>query len=240
MNGFASLFKPWRNTLDAPFRDAELGVNLNPLVQLYYFGSFNPVHLGHLKVAQEALATLTSQGFEELVFVPSPNPPNKMGALLKKQYPMMPLEKRVALLQYAIEDLGAGNYFKVLALEKEDPHGLRASFTAETLQHYFAEFLRDAPEQKLFLLMGEDTLETLPTWQQASWLMKHVHCVVMPRPLQVSLYKSIKTQVMLKERYGLSLTRLKPEHTFPMNATHLRMNKALYETWLTPSVAQAL
>jgi hypothetical protein len=62
----------------------------------------------------------------------------------------------------------------------------------------------------------------------------------MPRPLQVSLYKSIKTQVLLEERYGLSLTRLKPEHTFPMNATHLRMNKALYDTWLTPSVAQAL
>ncbi|MFN9691515.1 MAG: nicotinate-nicotinamide nucleotide adenylyltransferase [Vampirovibrionales bacterium] len=240
MSGFSSLFKRWRNSLDSFADEPELGFNLNPLVQIYYFGSFNPVHVGHLKVAQEALATLASQGFEEVVFVPSPNPPNKMRALLNRQYPMMPLNMRLRLLQHAIDDMGAGNSLKVLALEKEQDDAQKPTYTAETLQYYFADFLRDAPEQKLFLLMGEETLETLPEWEQAPWLMQHVHCVVMPRPSHQSLYKSIKTHVLMEERYGLSLTCLKPEHTFPMNATSLRSNKACHESWLTPSVAQRL
>ncbi len=238
MSGFASLFKRWRNTFDDSSEEAVLGVELNPLVQIYYFGSFNPVHVGHLKVAQEALATFASQGFEEVVFVPSPKPPNKMQALLKKEYPMMPLNMRLRLLQDAIDDIGAGNTLKVLSLEKERENPQTATYTAETLQYYFADFLRDAPEQKLFLLMGEETLETLPTWKNAPWLMAHVHCVVMPRPSHQSLYKSIKTQVLLEERYGLSLTRLKPDATFPMNATSLRSNKASHEAWLTPTVAK--
>ena len=106
MSGFSSLFKRWRNSLVPSSDRAELGVELNPLVQIYYFGSFNPVHVGHLKVAQEALATMACQGFEEVVFVPSPKPPNKMRALLKKEYPMMPLAMRLRLLQHAIDDVG--------------------------------------------------------------------------------------------------------------------------------------
>jgi nicotinate (nicotinamide) nucleotide adenylyltransferase len=240
MSGFSSLFKRWRNSLNSFADEPELGIELNPLVQIYYFGSFNPVHVGHLKVAQEALATLASQGFEEVVFVPSPKPPNKMQALLNRQYPMMPLNMRLRLLQHAIDDVGAGNTLKVLALEKEHENSREATYTAETLKAYFTDFLREAPEQKLFLLMGEETLETLPTWKDAPWLMAHVHCVVMPRPSHQSLYKSIKTQVLLEERYGLSLTRLKPEATFPMNASSLRSNKACHESWLTPTVAKSL
>ena len=239
MNGFASLFKRWRNTLsNASIQENQLGFNLNPLVQIYYFGSFNPVHIGHLKVAQEALTTLSSQGFNEVIFVPSPKPPNKMRGILNNEYPMMPILMRLKLLQNAIDDIGANNYFKAFALEgsAEDPY--KASYTAETLQRYFSDFLKDAPAQKIFLLMGEDTLESLPTWQDATWLIEHVHCVVMPRPSHQSLYKEIKTQVLLEERYGLSITRLKPEQTFPMNATTLRHDKRWRELWLTPTVAE--
>jgi hypothetical protein len=58
--------------------------------------------------------------------------------------------------------------------------------------------------------------------------------------LQVSFQSLLNAHLSPEERYGFRVTQLKPEQTYPMNATRLRMNKALYDTWLTPSVAQAL
>jgi nicotinate-nucleotide adenylyltransferase len=205
--------------------------SLNPLTQIYYFGSFNPVHLGHLNTAKEALAALSSQGFREVIFIPTPKPPNKMKR--SSQNELLPLPLRLAFLNDAIHDLGMQNYFKALNLEWQSDDS--PSYTAQTIEKRFKDFFQEAPDARLYLLMGEETLMSLPTWYNAEWLLQHIHCVVMPRPTHFKTPFRKEIDVLLKHRYQVDVIRLRPSRVFPMNATQLRQ-QGDKTGWLTSSV----
>ncbi|WP_201985355.1 nicotinate (nicotinamide) nucleotide adenylyltransferase [Hymenobacter rubidus] len=127
------------------------------------FGSFNPVHVGHLILA-EHFATRTD--LTEVWLVVTPHNPFKAAADL------LPEAERLHLVQLAI----AGNP----RLRAEDiEFGLpRPSYTIATL-----DALRQRhPSHDFVLLMGADNLLGLPRWQESARLLAEVDIYVYPRP----------------------------------------------------------
>jgi len=127
------------------------------------FGSFNPVHTGHLILA-EYFATRTD--LAEVWLVVSPQSPFKIGDEL------LPEVQRLALLETAIAD---NPRLRVEAIELSLP---RPSYTIVTLDALRANH----PDCDFVLLMGSDNLAGLPRWRAADRLTQEIDLYVYPRP----------------------------------------------------------
>jgi nicotinate-nucleotide adenylyltransferase len=127
------------------------------------FGSFNPVHIGHLILA-EHFATRTD--LAEVWLVVSPQNPFKVGSEL------LPEAQRLRMVELAI----AGSpRLRAEAIEFDLP---RPSYTIATL-----DALRQRhPTTDFVLLMGGDNLPSLPRWQHADRLLAEFDIYVYPRP----------------------------------------------------------
>jgi nicotinate-nucleotide adenylyltransferase len=127
------------------------------------FGSFNPIHVGHLILA-EHFATRTD--LTEVWLVVSPQNPFKVGSEL------LPEAQRLRMVELAI----AGSpRLRAEAIEFDLP---RPSYTIATL-----DALRQRhPATDFVLLMGGDNLPSLPRWQQADRLLAELDIYVYPRP----------------------------------------------------------
>jgi len=130
---------------------------------VYFGGTFDPVHRGHLAMATAALAV---PGVEGVVFVPALTPPHKRGR------PVRPFAERVHLLNLACADRPT---LSVSTLEGDLP---APSFTARTLAALMARGER-AP---ISLLIGADTLLDLPNWWHPEEVVRHASFLVAPRP----------------------------------------------------------
>ena len=124
-------------------------------------GTFDPVHVGHLIMAQEALRKLR---LDRVLFVPASRPAHKRSRAIAS------VEHRVQMLRLAVR---AEPRFEVSTLEAERGG---VSFTVDTLEG-LAE--RDAPS--LFFLMGQDSLEDFPTWREPGRIARLARLVVVPR-----------------------------------------------------------
>ncbi len=147
----------------APAR-AEPGPPHPPPARLGLFGgSFDPVHLGHLLVAQAAQEEF---GLDRVYFIPAAQSPFKPAS------PPAPAPQRLRLLRLAL----AGRP----AWELDDREIRRAgvSFTIETAREYAAQH----PGARLFYLIGADHVPALPQWREAEALAHLVEFVVIPRP----------------------------------------------------------
>ena len=123
-------------------------------------GSFNPIHYGHLLLADEVLDAL---GLDRVLFVPAAQPPHKPNAQLA------PAQDRHAMVQLAI----AGHpKFAVsdLELRRSGP-----SYTVDTL-----DALR-IPREELFLIVGSETFLDLLTWRTPRRVAGLAQIVVVPR-----------------------------------------------------------
>ena len=127
------------------------------------FGSFNPVHTGHLILA-EYFATRTD--LAEVWLVVSPQSPFKVGEEL------LPDTARLALLQLAVAD---NPRLRAEAIELNLP---RPSYTIATLDALRARH----PSHDFVLLMGGDNLPGLPRWRAADRLLHEFDLYVYPRP----------------------------------------------------------
>jgi nicotinate-nucleotide adenylyltransferase len=127
------------------------------------FGSFNPIHTGHLILANY-MATHTD--LDAVWLVVSPQSPFKVGQEL------LPEAHRYELVQLAI----AGNpRLEALNIEFEMP---KPSYTIDTLD----ELRRRYPTYHFVLLMGEDNLPGLPRWKEAERILNEHEVYVYPRP----------------------------------------------------------
>lgn len=128
-------------------------------------GTFDPVHVGHLILAELSREEV---GLEEVWFLPANQPPHK------RDRELTPFGQRVEMLQLAL----AGNAaFQVCEIEKERPG---PSFTVDTLE----ELTRRHPSHDWFLLIGSDTLADLPNWRQPERVVAGATLVVMERPAE--------------------------------------------------------
>ncbi len=128
-----------------------------------YGGSFDPVHLGHLLVAQAACEELA---LDRLVFIPAAQSPFKPG-----QNPA-PAEQRLRLLRLAL----AGESRYSIDSQEIDRGGV--SYTIDTVRNHRAA----VPDAELFYLIGSDHVPTLPKWREAENLASQAEFVVIPRP----------------------------------------------------------
>jgi nicotinate-nucleotide adenylyltransferase len=126
-------------------------------------GTFDPIHLGHLKVAEEARARLD---LAEVLFVPAGQP------WLKTNNVILPAEHRVEMVRLAI----AGKpYFKLSTMEIERPG---PTYTVDTIAELKAQL---GSGDELFFILGWDNLIQLPQWREPSRLVKMCRLVAIPR-----------------------------------------------------------
>jgi nicotinate-nucleotide adenylyltransferase len=126
-------------------------------------GTFDPVHLGHLILAEQCreLGRL-----DQVLFVPAARPPHK------QQMAVTPFAQRVEMLSLAISGQPA---FRIDELEKDRPG---PSYTVETL----GEIHQREPTAELFLLIGGDTLRDLAMWHRPAEIVALATLLVTGRP----------------------------------------------------------
>ena len=126
-------------------------------------GTFDPIHIGHLVVAEEARIKL---GLSEVLFVPAGQP------WLKQDRDITPAVHRVEMVHRAIAD---NPYFKLSTLEVDHPG---PSYSVDTLT-----LLQDqlSGEASLFFILGRDTLAELPLWKEPRKVVQLCRLVVPPR-----------------------------------------------------------
>jgi len=169
-----------------------------------YGGTFDPVHVGHLILAEQA----REHGkLDEVWFVPAASPPQKQGQAVT------PFRQRVEMLELAI----AGNpAFHIDELEQE-----RAgpSYTVETL----AELRRRHPEHEFLLLVGGDSLLDLPRWYDPQGIVAQAELLVMERPGSPRLStEELRQKLKLPAEAPLSLEFVENASLIHVSSTDLR------------------
>lgn len=128
-----------------------------------YFGSFNPIHLGHTAIAGY-ITEFTD--INQVWFVVSPHNP------LKKKESLLEDHQRLYMTQLAIGD---NDKMRASDIELKLPV---PSYTIDTLAYLKEKY----PANKFSLIMGEDNLYTLHKWKNAEELVKKYPVIVYPRP----------------------------------------------------------
>jgi nicotinate-nucleotide adenylyltransferase len=142
-----------------------------------FFGTFNPVHTGHLIIAEYFVE---QTDLKEVWFVISPQNP------LKDRRTLLADHHRLTLLKIAIED---NPKFKVTDIEYKMS---KPSFTIKTLAFLSEKY----PDRKFVLLMGSDNLVTLHKWMNYEQIINYYEIYVYPRPEspeeKLPEYKNVK------------------------------------------------
>ncbi|HUG17320.1 MAG TPA: nicotinate-nucleotide adenylyltransferase [Thermomicrobiales bacterium] len=127
-------------------------------------GTFDPIHVGHLIVADVLRSALK---LSEVRFLPAGRPPHKPDQQLSSDH------DRVAMLGLALQDCPRFT-ISTMEIERAGP-----SYTADTVQSIRRDL---SPESELYFLMGQDSLRDLPTWHQPWRIVDHARIGVALRP----------------------------------------------------------
>lgn len=144
-----------------------------------YFGSFNPIHAGHLIIANHIL---NETHLQKIWFVVSPQNPFKKSATLLNEF------DRLHLVQLAVE---GDDRMKAVDIEFSLP---KPSYTATTLT-YLAE---KHPSHQFEIVMGSDSFQNLPSWHNAQFIMQRYKINVYQRP-QFEVSNNAEAEVNILE-----------------------------------------
>lgn len=126
-------------------------------------GTFDPIHNGHLAIAEEVRGRLK---LAEVIFIPAGRP------RLRKEAPVASVPQRVEMVSLAIADRP---YFKLSSIEAER---IGPTYTVDTIAQLHSQHGSD----ELFFILGWDSLAELPQWKESSRLIKMCRLVAVPRP----------------------------------------------------------
>ncbi len=129
-----------------------------------FFGTFDPLHNGHLAVAGHFLA---EEYVDEVWLVPSPQNPLKDASMIA------PIEKRIANIQRVLNAVGERR-LRVCDIEAKMP---TPSYTVRTLRQLGKKF----PGATFSLIMGADTATTLHQWREVNKLLNGWDILIYPR-----------------------------------------------------------
>jgi nicotinate-nucleotide adenylyltransferase len=172
-----------------------------------YFGSFNPIHHGHLIIANHIL---NNAPLDQVWFVVSPQNPLKPAAGLLNEY------HRLYLVQLAVE-----NEPKLRASDIEFRLP-RPSYTVDTLAYLQEKY----PQHQFSLIMGSDSFQNIARWKNYEYILQHYPVYVYRRPgfeinnpppakcimeVQAPLLEISATHIRKSIREGKSIRFLVPE-----------------------------
>jgi nicotinate-nucleotide adenylyltransferase len=160
-----------------------------------YCGTFNPIHLGHLLIAESARGQFA---LDKVLFVTSPQPPHRDDQLLKAT-------ERHDMVSKAVAD---NPFFEAsdLEIKRDGP-----SYTAETVRTFLNESQEDL---ELFLILGGDNLPQLINWHDSDYLLKKCHFLVAPRTVYIDEDTGEKEQPQATKTNDLSF----PDQTVALPA----------------------
>lgn len=167
-----------------------------------YFGSFNPIHIGHLIIANHLVE---HSDINQVWFVVSPHNPLKEKNSLLEDY------HRLALVQEAIED---NPNFRASDIEfkLEQPN-----YTVKTLM-----VLKDKyPNYSFELIMGEDNLRSLTKWFNYEYILENYQILVYPRAYD-SLQKVNETELPEYIRNHTNVKIIQNTPTMNISSSHIR------------------
>lgn len=182
-------------------------------------GSFDPVHTGHLLLAQAAIEEL---GLTRLWFILAAQSPFKVGQNFS------PAETRLQLLRLALA--GRPN----CEVDDQEINRGGVSFAIDTVRDYARRF----PQAELFYLIGADHVAKLPKWREAGELAKLVEFMVIPRPgdAMVPVPPPFRGRMLNGFAFGVSASQIRArvkagrtiDHLVPATVAEAVRNNRLY------------
>lgn len=182
-------------------------------------GSFDPVHLGHLLVAQTAREEL---GLDRLFFIPAAQSP------FKPDSKPTPAHERLRLLRLAL----AGKPW--CGLDEQEIRRGGVSYTIETIRDYAKRY----PGAEIFYLIGTDHVAKLPQWREAEELARLAQFVVIPRPdvVEVSFPQPFRGGILRGFPFAVSSSQIRArvkaglpiEHLVPATVAEAICSAGLY------------
>lgn len=148
-------------------------------------GSFNPPHLGHLKISQFAIKKFH---LSKLFWLVVPKNPFKTEVAL-------PLEKRI---NFCNKLIGKSKKMKAIDFESD----LKTPETHNTIKKAIRKF----PNTKLFWIMGTDNLFHFEKWKHAKFIARNIEFLIFPRN---NFHKSLRTASYLKYRKKMHFLSIK-------------------------------
>ena len=193
-----------------------------PALRVFYGGTFDPVHCGHLHIARNARDHLSAA----IRLMPAADPPHRAA-------PGASAEHRARMLDLAV----AGE--RDLLVDRRELLRDTPSYSVDTLRVIRAEYGMQAP---VALLIGADSLAGLPQWKDWQRLFDLAHFVVAARPgVDLDRHPSAPLLTMLDGRWTDSVTDLEaapagrvlclPNRLHPGSATGIRERIAAGEPW---------
>ena len=127
-------------------------------------GTFDPVHIGHLAMGEEARVRLA---LDRVLFVPAGQP------WMREGEPVSPARHRAEMVKLAVS---SNPYFQACLAEINRPG---PTYTVDTLEALVSEL---GPEATIFFIAGQDTMEEFHRWKEPDRLLKLCHLAVVARP----------------------------------------------------------
>lgn len=144
-----------------------------------YFGSFNPVHNGHLIIANHIL---NEAGIKKIWFVVSPQNPFKQSKALLNEY------DRLHLVNKAIEE---DDRLKAIDIEFQLP---KPSYTVTTLAYLSEKY----PENEFVIVMGSDSFQNLNRWKNYESIIANYAFIIYQRP-GFEINNTIKAKITIMD-----------------------------------------
>ena len=163
-------------------------------------GSFNPIHYGHLMICEYIKEEM---GLDKVIFIPTGNPPHKdLGVSAEDRYEMVRLA------------ISPNPDFEISDIETTR---VNLSYTVDTIR----ELKKIYKEEKLYFLIGLDSLFQLKTWKKIGDLSQEIEFVVALRPGYI--YKEeINNEIdFLRENFGTKINLIKTP-LYEISSTDLR------------------
>lgn len=156
-----------------------------------YFGSFNPIHCGHLIIANHVA---NNTDVEQVWLVVSPHNP------LKKENGLLNEYHRLHLIQVAIE---GDVRLKASDIEFKLP---RPSYTIDTLIYLKEKY----PQHQFSIIMGSDSFQNLHKWKNFQTLLRDYHFIIYKRPgFDITANHDAKLQILEAPLLSISATAIR-------------------------------
>ena len=170
-------------------------------------GTFDPIHNGHIMLAESALDQLE---LDYVIFLVSPDPPHK------RNQEISPFNKRYEMAKLAVSEMD-----RIIVSDYEN-HLPTPSYTAQTLTHLNEQY----PNDRFYFIIGEDSLDNIESWYEPAKVMELSELVVAVRKEEFDSRSAEDQIVYLKEKYNAKIHLLKSDYV-DISSTEIR--KSVHE-----------